>query len=600
MSGAAGAPAPDTGHRDAPGVAGAEVSAGESPACPDAAREPGWGATLADGFGDGPGGPDAGDDESAVGPGWGATLADGFGEGPDGGGGGAGPSGVGPVFDALAAIDEHISAVLGLLDRQQVALADVPEVAVRLHTVQNRVQAGHLAAVGQVSAGGVLPPGPLTVTGWLRASHRLTPRAAGLLTHTAAWLAEHPLTFEALAAGAITVAHVTVMRKVSQANQARREAFAAVEATFVELAAQADPMLLRQVLDAWAVNVDPDTADEDADAAHAKRRLYLSPVADGWELDGWLPNLAGAELAGILNELMAQALRDAPADQLREAASARRADALMDAARAAAAGMSDAAAGRAAVVVTLPVTALHTCTGCGQPHHTPDPSCHHPEHHLCTCTGTGHSDTDSRTDTSTSDGNLGIRGGLGVDGASTGSTGDGLAAAAASAAAAAAAQVMVDALAAGRPDPHTATWAVGNGPGHGHLAPCQLRWATCDGEITRLILDPDSRPLDIGRATRTIPVHLRHALNVRDRGCVIPGCDRPTGWCHAHHVKHWADGGSTSVDNLVLLCARHHTELHLGHWHITITNRLPAVEHIPAGQRHLARTNYRRRQPQAA
>ena len=522
-----------------------------------------------------PGAGDTSGNAAAVEPGWGATLADGFGEGPDGGGGGQ--VGVGAVFDALAAIDEQVSAVLGLLDRQQVALADVPEVAVRLHTVQNRVQAGHLAAVGQVSAGGVLPPGPLTVTGWLRASHRLTPRAAGLLTHTATWLAEHPLTFEALAAGAITVAHVTVMRKVSQANQARREAFAAVEATFVELAAQADPVLLRQVLDAWAVNVDPDTADEDADTAHAKRRLFLSPVADGWELDGWLPNLAGAELAGILNELMAQALRDAPEDQLREAASARRADALLDAARAAAAGMPDAAAGRAAVVVTLPVTALHTCTGCGQPHHTPDPSCHHPEHHLCTCTtdtgtGTGHSDSDTRTDTSTSG----------------------------SAAAAAAAQVMVEALAAGRPDPHMATWAVGNGPGHGHLAPCQLRWATCDGEITRLILDPDSRPLDIGRATRTIPAHLRHALNARDRGCVIPGCDRPPGWCHAHHIQHWADGGATAIDNLALLCARHHTELHLGHWHITITDRLPMVTHIPAGQRHHNRTHHRRRQPQAA
>ena len=59
-------------------------------------------------------------------------------------------------------------------------------------------------------------------------------------------------------------------------------------------------------------------------------------------------------------------------------------------------------------------------------------------------------------------------------------------------------------------------------------------------------------------STRTIPSALRRALVVRDGGCSFPGCDRPPGWCDAHHRVHWADGGETRLDNLVLLCRRHH------------------------------------------
>ena len=114
---------------------------------------------------------------------------------------------------------------------------------------------------------------------------------------------------------------------------------------------------------------------------------------------------------------------------------------------------------------------------------------------------------------------------------------------------------------AGSPAADT-TWA---GPVTAETA----RRLACDAAITRVILDPNSEPLDVGRRTRTIPPAIRTALNLRDRGCVFPGCDRPPPWTEAHHVIHWLDGGHTALHNLVLLCARHHHTIHTGTWHIT-------------------------------
>ena len=67
----------------------------------------------------------------------------------------------------------------------------------------------------------------------------------------------------------------------------------------------------------------------------------------------------------------------------------------------------------------------------------------------------------------------------------------------------------------------------------------------------------------IGRRTRAVPPAIRRALRVRDGGCRFPGCDRSR-YVHAHHIKHWADGGETSLDNLVTLCSFHHRLVHEG------------------------------------
>ncbi|MBI2238934.1 MAG: DUF222 domain-containing protein, partial [Actinobacteria bacterium] len=89
------------------------------------------------------------------------------------------------------------------------------------------------------------------------------------------------------------------------------------------------------------------------------------------------------------------------------------------------------------------------------------------------------------------------------------------------------------------------------------------RWA-CDSSVARVITRGRSEPLDAGRRTPVVPAALRRAVVVRDGGCRFPGCDRPHGWCDAHHVRHWADGGETALPNLILLCRPHHRLVHHG------------------------------------
>ena len=93
-----------------------------------------------------------------------------------------------------------------------------------------------------------------------------------------------------------------------------------------------------------------------------------------------------------------------------------------------------------------------------------------------------------------------------------------------------------------------------------------LRRLACDADIHRVITDASSAILDYGRRARVVPDIVRRALNVRDRHCRFPGCDRPATWCEAHHIEEWANGGETRLGNLVLLCTRHHHILHLDGW----------------------------------
>jgi hypothetical protein len=90
----------------------------------------------------------------------------------------------------------------------------------------------------------------------------------------------------------------------------------------------------------------------------------------------------------------------------------------------------------------------------------------------------------------------------------------------------------------------------------------------CDCSVTRILLGSDSMVIDVGRAKRTVSGPARKALNVRDRGCTWPGCERPASWCSGHHLQHWIHGGTNEPPNLTLLCYRHHWMVHEGNWQI--------------------------------
>jgi len=94
------------------------------------------------------------------------------------------------------------------------------------------------------------------------------------------------------------------------------------------------------------------------------------------------------------------------------------------------------------------------------------------------------------------------------------------------------------------------------------ISPGLARKLACEAGVIPVVLGGKSEVLDVGRRRRFHTKAHRIALAVRDRGCVAEGCERPGSWCHAHHLTPWSQGGSTSVDNGVLLCARHHTLAH--------------------------------------
>jgi hypothetical protein len=92
------------------------------------------------------------------------------------------------------------------------------------------------------------------------------------------------------------------------------------------------------------------------------------------------------------------------------------------------------------------------------------------------------------------------------------------------------------------------------------------RRLSCDPIVECAVYD-HRKVLGIGRRSRLIPAWLRRQLWHRDGNCQWPGCPHK-GWLHAHHRTHWADGGPTDLDNLILLCGYHHRFLHEHGWTI--------------------------------
>ena len=121
----------------------------------------------------------------------------------------------------------------------------------------------------------------------------------------------------------------------------------------------------------------------------------------------------------------------------------------------------------------------------------------------------------------------------------------------------------------------------------GPITASTVRKIACDADIIPILLGGHGRILDIGRASRVFPPHIRKAITARDLGCAFPKCTIPAPWCEAHHITYWSRGGSTGSGNGTLLCSHHHHLIHKEQWTIQLRSGVPwfiPPPHLDPGQ----------------
>jgi len=352
--------------------------------------------------------------------------------------------------------------------------------------------------------------GSNSAVSWLRGVCRLSGGAAAERVQVARQLAQLPDTQASFDAGEIGYQHAAVIAR--SAAELGVAAMGAAEPALLSAAGRLDPGQLRMLSREMRYRLDPDGALADDNAIFERRRLTISQLGDGaFLLEGLLDAEGGAVVRTALSALDGP---PAPDDQRRP--EQRRADALVElASRQLRSGDLPSVHGhRPHLVVT--VTAGTTAGS-------------RPAAQRATA---GHATAGQvagpvATDTLTLPG---------------------------------AGPVATEHAVATHHGPLSSDTATLHGAGPISIA--AMRRLACDASVTTVTVDGGGRPLDVGRSTRSIPAAVRTALVHRDRGCRYPGCDRPPEWTDAHHLRHWADGGVTAIDNLALLCRRHHRLMH--------------------------------------
>ncbi|HEV8650555.1 MAG TPA: DUF222 domain-containing protein [Actinomycetes bacterium] len=403
-----------------------------------------------------------------------------------------------------------------------------------------------LAAVDARGAAGAERGGRAASTaGWLRARARLTAGAACQRVRVARALHRGPLpgTAAALAAGALSYEHAVVLATGTGDLDAPTTARA--EPVLLEAARRLDPGRLRRVVEQLRVVADPDRAEQQAQRRFEKRGLHVAGTWQGMvALAGLLDPEAGETLLQALDPLTRPA---GPHDH--RTGAQRRADALTELARRSLAGgrLPDSGGVRPQVTVTIDLAALLGRPGAPGVFGWAGPVGQETARRLA-CDAAMTRVVCTRHPTANRDLTPG------PDNPPTGAS-----------------HPLVDGqtLTAGADDPVPG--------GHDELLR-RLREGLA--LLPPALGGARSQVLDVGRTTRVVPAGLRTALAVRDKGCVVAGCDRPPAWCDAHHLRHWLHGGPTSLDNLVLVCRAHHRAVHEGHQHLA---RGPTGHHTLTG-----------------
>lgn len=350
---------------------------------------------------------------------------------------------------------------------------------------------------------------------WLAHRTRLSLASASSLVSTARVLRDVlPATRDVLAAGRVSPAHVAAIASVVRTVGV--EYATTAEPILLELSSRADPSAVKQATAAIFAEVDPDGAEAALDAAYEKRGVTLSVVQNHGYLNGVLDLESTELLQSVLMPLMGKA-----GDGDRRSAPQRRADALLDVAKkhADTADMPTLGGHRPHLSVVIDsdqLPPLSEGSSEGQPGGQPGGA-------------SGEAGGESR----------GWRG-----------------------------TVALPWTRSAIPASSARRWAC-----HAVLTPVVAkllgrRRGVDTPQPGVVVVEPAWLPLAVGRGQRTATAAQLKALVVRDGGCIHPGCSRTPAYCDAHHVVHWADGGSTDVSNMVLLCRHHHRTLHMGTWRI--------------------------------
>lgn len=509
------------------------------------------------------------------------------------------PPGLTSALARLAeAVDQIDAASCGLDSSTALVVAEQVIVLVR------RISALHLRIVGHASEPGNWPTDAAyrSATSWLHHTHKVTGAAARGMQADNQWLGANPTFAELAEQGRISSQHVSVARRHATKRPWRQEAFLEFTDQFAEVATLVDPTKFGNILNTWGQHIDdlvmgdPDAQGDDRLALQQQaRQATLHRVGDMWELNASLPDLDGALLAGVLNQIMET--------ERRKTCTCQRAHCTCG---------SEGRTPKQHRADALIALAHHFAS----PRHLPKP---HPgaqaEHQDASdpaslaspdlpMINTAGTDVACENGGLTADGRAGDSHSLGQSSArrgpdqrqqTTDTTKTGPPPSPPVTSNLWRAQVLLlvrledlqiatsadtrwdftgltPAQISARLRTATSQWQVMNGPGQGFLDRTTALTELCDAVVQRIITGPESQPLDIGRKTRIVPPAMRASLIARDRGCVFEGCDQPPGWCHAHHIQHWAQGGETSLQNLALVCDRHHTQIHIGQWRIHMTD----------------------------
>jgi hypothetical protein len=476
----------------------------------------------------------------------------------------------------------------------------------RVHTLTNRLAALQLALVREADARGLAAEAGATSTStWLADRWRQHHGTVARLVKLAGTVRDG--TRAALASATVNVEQAAVISAAvgGLPTEHRGEA----ERFLLEQAHLFGPRQLSRLGERLLHVVAPEVADRrDAEALErAERRAFQDralsvldvPGSSGVRLSGWLDREGAAVVRAALDPLCAPCPDPAGGLDSRSPGQ-RRADALVDVCRIglACGELPDNGGDRPQIVVTIPLAALRAgsdqtepgrmrlgqmgsgCAGRGQtePGQT-EPGQTRPARTALGQTGSGWTGPDQAwLDAGPPDGGP-------VDGEPAGRD-------------LAVARNLLGDNRSGAYQP--ALLPVGVLDDGGQLTVATVRRLACDAGIVPAVLGGAGQVLDLGRQRRLFTGPLRRALVLRDGGCAFPACDRPARWCDGHHIRHWADGGSTDLANAVLLCGFHHRLIHRGEWSVRINPADGLPDFVPpatldAGQR-LRRNTFHRRE----